>query len=249
MTSEVGLLEGHSRRLSEAVMEEGCGLTMFKELVQQYSCDAAKETLLDSWKVPRGIEQLHLVGVALTQWENTRKRLVQMGERLAEDEKTKCESLVVLLLGHALTRKIVASLKVHHGRALTSQQVIHRVLIDTEYWEHELRKQKSEPKEAHAAVLEEKAVAQVEAFAAGGDARDSAAGGKDARDQGKGKQGYQRGGKGKGGGDSVRGKPGYGHCSAHQFLEEGCKDRATCPYWHMPNQEGRFKVQTHKVSR
>ena len=40
----------------------------------------------------------------------------------------------------------------------------------------------------------------------------------------------------------MRGKPGYGHCSAHQFLEGGCKDKANCHYWHMrPIQEGRFK--------
>ena len=39
----------------------------------------------------------------------------------------------------------------------------------------------------------------------------------------------------------MRGKQGYGHCSAHQFSEGGCKDKANCHYWHMPNQEGRFR--------
>ena len=42
------------------------------------------------------------------------------------------------------------------------------------------------------------------------------------------------------GGDHVRGKQGYGHCSDHQFKVGGCKDKASCPFWHMPNQEGRF---------
>ena len=111
---------------------------------------------------------------------------------MARDEKTKCESLVGLLSGHALTRKIVSNMKLQHGRGLRSIHIIQRMLVDTEYWEQEWAKSRSEPKEAHAAVVEEKAVSQVEAFVAtGGDARHPAAGGQGGR------QGYQRGGRGK----------------------------------------------------
>ena len=38
----------------------------------------------------------------------------------------------------------------------------------------------------------------------------------------------------------MRGWQGYGHCIPHQFFAGGCKDKASCRYWHMPNQEGRF---------
>jgi len=194
---------------------------MFQELMQQYSSGAARETLLDSWRAPAGVDRLHMVGVALTGWDDKRRRLQSMGERLADDEKTKCDSLVALLGGHALTRKIVASLKLQHGRGIRSGQIIQRMLIDTEYWEQEWQHSRSEPKEANAAVLQEQAVAQVEAFVA--------TSGESGKKGGKGDARRSQQGKGSGGDRaSGRGQPGYGHCIEHQFNGE-CK-RERCPY-------------------
>ena len=231
-TKVFGLLEGHSRRLDDDVLMQGCALGMFQELCQQYSSVAARETLLQAWRAPAPVVKLHLVGVGLTEWGNTRKRLVAGGERLASDEKTVCESIVGLLSGHALTRKIVAAMRLQHGRGLTSSHVLSRMLCDTEYWEQEWAQGKAEPQEAAVAALEEAAVVQAEAFVAGG--LDKKGASTDAKG---GQRGSQKGEKG---GDHVRGWQGYGHCIAHQFFAGGCKDKASCRYWHMPNQEGRF---------
>ena len=86
------------------------------------------------------------------------------------------------------------------------------------------------------ALQEEAAVVQAQAFvAASSQAKQGgAAGAGEARAAGR--QQWQKGK----GGDRARGKQGHGHCSDHQFKVGGCKDKASCPFWHMPNQEGRF---------
>ena len=157
-TQVFGLLEGHSRRMDDEVLLQGCALGMFQQLCQQYSSVAARETLLQAWRAPVPVAKLHLVGVGLTAWGNMRKRLIAGGGRLASDEKAVCESLLVLLSGHALTRKIVSSMKLQHGRRLKSRQVLDRMLCDIEYWEQEWSQGRVEPKEAAVAVLEEAAV-------------------------------------------------------------------------------------------
>ena len=106
------------------------------------------------------------MGVGLIEWENARKRLARCGEALAGDEKTKCSSLLMLLGGHALTRKMCSSLKLQHGRGLKSHHVIQRMLVDIEFWEQEWQQTKQEPKEANVAVQEEAAVVQAQAFVA-----------------------------------------------------------------------------------
>ena len=96
------------------------------------------------------------------------------------------------------------------------------MLVDIEFWEQEWQQTKQEPKEANVAVQEEAAVVQAQAFvAASSQAKQGGAvGAGEARAAGR--QQWQK----SKGGDHVRGKQGYGHCSDHQFKVGGCKDKA-----------------------
>ena len=224
-------LGGAEKLLSIDIADRGDGLEMIQILCQAVYSDL-EESELAVWLEPQPIREEWLVESAMQQWLTVQAKLKKKGRTVVTDKTLRLKSILRLLGGCVLVKPILTHLEKEYGSALTADQVITRISVDSGKWlsDHNVNRTTTSPDDTAAVVagaeaeaaneeIDEKLVRAVTAAV-------TAALGK--------------GGKGKGRQSKGKGKGNYrGHCMMHQFSKSGC-NKEGCLYKHYPDQLGRF---------
>ncbi len=232
---------------------DGSGLELLQD-ISRVLLGPMDEVGFAAWQHPVPITQAHLIESGILSWARLREELRGRGRKAVEDEGIARDAFCELVGSCAPVKPLLVHLKREHGRALTVQQCIDRIALDSHVWLAEKNVQGGRVVSAFAAV-------DMPAAAAGGRPQRNNTEGGTAGEAGELKAAMSAlaeahavlaavvgSGGGLGGGIRVRrgkgkgkgkGGKGPGHCIRHQFEKEGCSKEG-CWHRHDPDQLGRF---------
>ncbi len=159
---------GMLKLVSAGAMETGCGLLMIQDLCGTILAPM-DEVDFSNWQHPEPVLKAHMVETAVMEWQKLRKQLRERGRGAVDDPVLARDALFELLGSCQTVKPILVHLKREHGRELTVEQCLKRVIVDSRGWLAERNQQ---------GVRVESAFATIDAqFRGGGKQQNSSAGG------------------------------------------------------------------------